>query len=110
MKKRSVPTQLQGLQFLDLKLLSSSFGYCSRSEMKQKLPELSKIVEECMPCETHGRRAPSVAPPARQPPPLVCWLFKRGCNLKLVTGSLAVQTGLQFEISEDGGLEWNLVA
>lgn len=48
-KNGSVPTQLQGLQFLDPKLSSSSFGYCSSLEMEQKLAELSKIVEECMP-------------------------------------------------------------
>jgi len=48
-KNGNVPAQLQGLQFLDPKLSSSSFGYCSSLEMEQKLAELSKIVEECMP-------------------------------------------------------------
>lgn len=48
-KNGTVPAQLQGLQFLDPKLSSSSFGYCSSLEMEQKLAELSKIVEECMP-------------------------------------------------------------
>jgi hypothetical protein len=84
MKKGSVPRQLQGVQFLDLKLFSFSFGYCSSFKMEYNLPELRKIVEECMPCKTHGCGGPLVAPPARQPPPLVCWLFKRGCNLKSV--------------------------
>lgn len=48
-KNGTVPAQLQGLQYLDPKLSSSSFGYCSSLEMEQKLAELSKIVEECMP-------------------------------------------------------------
>jgi hypothetical protein len=48
-KNGNVPAQLQGLQFLDPKLSLSSFSYCSSLEMEQKLAELSKIVEECMP-------------------------------------------------------------
>ena len=48
-KNGTVSAQLQGLQFLDPKLSLSSFSYCSSLEMEQKLAELSKIVEECMP-------------------------------------------------------------
>lgn len=48
-KHGNVPAQLQCLQFLDPQLSSSSFGYCSSLEIEQKLAELSKIVEECMP-------------------------------------------------------------
>lgn len=48
-KNGNVPAQLQGLQFLDPKLSLSSFSFCSSLEMEQKLAELSKIVEECMP-------------------------------------------------------------
>lgn len=48
-KNSNVPSALQGLQFLDPQLSSSSFGFCSSLEMEQKLVELGKIVGECMP-------------------------------------------------------------
>ncbi|CAK9237724.1 unnamed protein product [Sphagnum troendelagicum] len=48
-KKGQVPEQLHGLQVLEPQLSSSSFALCSQLEIEQKLGELSRIVDECMP-------------------------------------------------------------
>ncbi|CAM6037132.1 unnamed protein product [Sphagnum compactum] len=48
-KNGRVPEQLHGLQVLDPQLSSSSFALCSQLEIEQKLGELSRIVDECMP-------------------------------------------------------------
>jgi hypothetical protein len=48
-KTGQVPEQLHGLQVLEPQLSSSSFALCSQLEIEQKLGELSRIVDECMP-------------------------------------------------------------